>query len=99
MRCAVVWALLAVSMRPAFAQVAEPAPSRVFQTDDSQWRELQSEYQEGRSFRGAGIILTVAGCALVALGLPIYLADPGNEGFPSRAFGGVVMAGGGVAIL
>jgi hypothetical protein len=95
MRWAAILALLLAFARFASAQ----EPSRIFSSDDSRWRELESQYQEGRSFRAAGIVLTIAGSALVALGLPIYLADPGNEGFPARAFGGVVMAGGGVAIV
>lgn len=95
MRLALVLALVTLGMRSAAAQV----PSRAFSAEDVQWRQLELEYREGRAFRLTGITLTLTGAALVALGLPLFITDPGNEGFPSRAFGGVVMAGGGVAIV
>jgi hypothetical protein len=59
----------------------------------------QESEQEARAIRNAGIIVTVLGAVMVGIGLPIYLADPGNEGFPSKLFGGIVMGGGGVGVV
>jgi hypothetical protein len=44
------------------------------------------------------MILTLMGSALVLIGVPLYVADPGNEGFPARTLGAITCSSGGVAI-